>query len=190
MTRLSPAFLRTIALASLLATVGIAQAQSAGYLQLGLGRSDLNLDCEGTTSCDTTDSAFQLIGGWRFGSGVAAEAMYVNFGKATASVGAARAEGKATLLGVGGAFIGDFGNGFGGVARLGIGRASGKVTASGPGGSISDSDNATGVYAGLGLTYAFTKGVVGELGYLRARAKFDGDSGTVSAVTLGVRFDF
>jgi hypothetical protein len=41
-----------------------------------------------------------------------------------------------------------------------------------------------------GLTYPFSKSVASELSYLRSRAKFDGDSGNVSAVLLGLRVAF
>ena len=75
-------FLRSsLATAALLTLVAAAQAQASSYLLVGGGRSDFSLDCSGTSACDTSGSALQLVGGHRMASGWALEGLYVNFSK-------------------------------------------------------------------------------------------------------------
>lgn len=187
--------LRAVAGALLLVTVGMAQAQSTGYLLLGGGRSDFNADCSGTNSCDTSGSALQLIGGYRFAGGWAVEGLYANLGKTTATavvpgVGNASLEVKATALGAGGAYSADLGSGLGATVRVGLASVEMKGRAR-AGNAIGDiSDSKAELYAGLGLSYAFSKSIGTELGYLRTQGEIAGEKGAISAITLSVSFAF
>jgi OmpA-OmpF porin, OOP family len=183
-------FRRAVAGALLLAAAGMAQAQDTGYLMLGGGRSDFNVDCTGTSSCDTSGSAFQVVGGYRLGGGWAFEGLYANFGKTTATAGGIGVDIKATALGAGAAYIADLGSGFGATLRLGLASVEmkGNARVGGAGGSVSDSKAQ--LYAGLGLSYAFSKSISTELGYLSTRGEIVGEKGNISALTLSVNFAF
>jgi OmpA-OmpF porin, OOP family len=77
---------------ALLLPVAAAQAQDAGfYLGAGFGQSRFKDWCntEGTSitlaTCEDTDTAWKLLGGYRFNRYIAAEATYVEWGEVTAS---------------------------------------------------------------------------------------------------------
>lgn len=65
-----------------------AQAQDAGaYLGGALGQAKFTEWCGGgLASCKDTDTAWKLLGGYRFNRYLAAEVSYINWGEVTASV--------------------------------------------------------------------------------------------------------
>lgn len=83
---------RLFLLIALLLPVAAAHAQDSGfYLGAGLGQSKFKDWCNtGGTSitlatCEDTDTAWKLLGGYRFNRYVAAEASFVEWGEVTAS---------------------------------------------------------------------------------------------------------
>jgi OOP family OmpA-OmpF porin len=166
-------------------------AQAQAYLNLGAGLSRFDVDCSGTTHCDKSDQSLRLIGGFRIGaSGLAAEGVVFNLGKTSARVGSVDVDLKAQAVGGGVALHADLGNQWSTAVRLGL--ASVKFKATGRLGSVSysDSDNATGLYAGISGAYRFTPTTSLELAFESLRAKYQGDDGTIASITVGLGFRF
>jgi OmpA-OmpF porin, OOP family len=167
---------------------GAAQAQS--YVGIAAGTSKLDASCEGTSSCDTSGTGFRLYGGYGLGGGWAVELGYADLGTAKATADGIRIKLKGTALQLGGAYQVPLGSDWGLGLRLGVASVKGKISASAGGESGSDSDTTTQLYAGIGVTYAFSKSTQMELGFDTTRAEFAGEKATVNGVNLGVRFGF
>ncbi len=172
---------------------GIASAQ--GYLGLGVGQSRAKIDCTGADTCDKTDTAFRLYGGYQFNPYIAFEGSVYDQGKA-------RVTGSDPELGTIG---GDFkGQGFGGWAvmslpvdkasfhaKVGAVSARVKLDASVSSlGSASRSERHTRAAWGLGAGYEFAPGWVGRADYERLRLKFLDEKFNVDLFTLGAHYRF
>ena len=166
---------------------GIASAQ--GYVGFGVGQSRAKLDCAGTDTCDKTDTAFRLYGGYQFNPNLALEAAYYDQGKARVTAS------DPELGTVGGDFKGQ-GFGLWGVlsapmqaasvyAKLGVVSARIKLDASSSTlGSASASERHTRGAWGLGASYEFASDWVARLDYERFRVRF------MDLVTLGAHYRF
>ena len=131
-----------------------ASAQSA-YGVVSIGSSKLNVDCTGATTCDSTDTGYKLLGGYKFSPNFAVEAGLFGFGKAKASdtVGNT-AEITNTAFGGGIAFHQDLAPDWNFVARVGVASVKTKISGTVIGlGSASDSYSNIASYAGLGIGY-------------------------------------
>ncbi len=73
--------MKKIAVAGLL-TALMAGASAQVYVGGTVGVSQLELDCEGATTCDDTGSGSKIYGGYKITPNVSIEAGYINFGKA------------------------------------------------------------------------------------------------------------
>jgi OmpA-OmpF porin, OOP family len=138
--------------AALTAVCGVAAAQ--GYAGALIGMSKLNTDCVPTVSCDDTDTAFKLYGGYNVSDNVSAELAYTNYGKVTLTGAGGSGEVKYHGISVGAAMRFPLTTDFTGVGRLGLAFLKGKASASGVGGSASATASSTELYAGLGFEYA------------------------------------
>ncbi|KQV91819.1 MULTISPECIES: outer membrane beta-barrel protein [unclassified Roseateles] len=182
---------QTIVLAALLAaTAAHAESQAHGYIGTAGGVSHANLDCTGSTSCDTSDTGAKLVGGYNFGNGFSLEAGYIAFGKFKAADATMSVAIKPTALMLGAAFALPLSTDWGMNVRLGVAQV--KTQASATLGTLSgsDSESKAKVYAGLGLTYAITQSVKLELGVDSTQAQFAGEKGTLRLVSLGAIFAF
>lgn len=182
-------FARKLFVLSALAVAGSAfAADTPGiYLQAAGGSSKYDTDCTGTTKCDNTGSALKLVGGYRLGNGIAAEVVSYNFGKAQYTATGINLELKATAVGAGVAVYSEFSPNWMFSARLGVASVKMKGTVPNVG---STSDSSTNAYAGLGVGYRFTPMVSLEAGWDTTRGKVAGESGTISALTLGLGISF
>jgi OOP family OmpA-OmpF porin len=178
-----------LAALAVVAFSGAASAQVYGTASVGASR--FSLDCSGATSCDKNDTAFKVMGGYKFMPNLAAEIGYFDFGKAKASLGPLSGAVKLNGYGIGAAYLVDFGSNWNGVARLGVGRMKTKVSATGFG---SDSDTNTTVYGGLGVGYRLTPAFSIDGAWDISRAKSDkngvNESGNVNALSVGVTYLF
>lgn len=167
-----------------------AAKDSGGYLLLGGGRSSWDIDCSGTTACDKSGNAFQLIGGYKFGGGWAAEGIVADFGKTSARDNIGSVSLKARTIGAGVALAGNFSPDFGGTLRLGIGsvRTSGTARVGAATGSVSESK--ANLYAGIAVHYNFGSNAYAELGYLTTKGELEGDSGNLGNFTVSIGFRF
>jgi len=162
-----------------------ASAQPYGVVSVGASR--LNADCAGTTTCDNTDTAFKLLGGYKFSPNLAAEIGYFGFGKAKASVGATAVEIENTAFGGGAAFHFDLAPQWNAVARLGVAQVKTKITALG-------SDNNTALYGGLGVGYKLARNVSLDGAWDFSNSKFNknglDESGSLNVFSVGLTFAF
>ena len=152
-------------LASAMALVGPAFAQDAGFYVGGsLGQSQVDLDCEGTTSCDDKDTSWKIFAGYQVNRNFAVEIGYSNFGAATAStppigfIPAANVKIESTaweLLAIGLLPVADRFSVYG---KLGLYLADTDVRVDFPPlGSATDSDDNTDLTFGIGVRYDFTR---------------------------------
>lgn len=188
-------------------------AQAQGYVGAAAGWTKLNVDCSGTTACDTTSTGGKLYGGFKFASQLAVEATYFDWGKATAEADLSSLAGlsgrkvalavsgpvgglelRTTGVGVGMAYFMPFANTWTGVARLGVAQNKGKLTGTLGGGSETVSTRSTQPYVGLGIGYNFSSNltVTGEADFSRVKYGAEGETQTdrVQMYTLGLRFSF
>jgi OmpA-OmpF porin, OOP family len=128
---------------------------SSAYIGGAFGKSDLDLSCEDTISCDNKDSAWRVFGGFQVSRHFSVELGYANLGEATFDFGAgdtASVEFSAWDLSAIGAFpigpVSIFG-------RLGLFRAS--VEAREPLFGIDEEDTDTGLTYGVGVQYDVNK---------------------------------
>jgi OmpA-OmpF porin, OOP family len=171
-----------------LALSGAAVAQPYGVVSVGGSRHDV--DCGGFASCDKSDTAFKLLGGYKFMPNFAVEGGYFNFGKSTASDPGVSAEVKVDGFGIGGAFHQDLAPDWNFVARLGVASMKAKGTARSGAVSGTTSDRTAQLYGGLGVGYKLSKTLSLDAAIDASRAKLDGDKATVTALSVGLTFGF
>jgi OmpA-OmpF porin, OOP family len=180
-----------LAVAAFAALSGTAFAQQASqaYVGAGIGQGHVNTDCSGVPECKNNDTGYKLYGGYKFTPNIAAEVTYFDFGKSKASGGGASAELRGTGLGVGVAFLGDFAPQWSGVARLGVASNRMKLSTN-PNVGLDGSESSTNAYFGLGVGYEVTKGlkVTADLDF--SRGKFQGETGNLRLVTVGLNYGF
>jgi OOP family OmpA-OmpF porin len=177
------------------AALGLSTAASAqAYLGVGIGATHLNTDCSGTTTCDTNDTGFKVLGGYKFHPNFAMELNYLNFGKAKATGASGgltvSAEIKTVAIGGGVAMVGEIAPNWQGVARLGAASVKTDIAGSLSGFSAADNERSTQAYMGLGLGYTLTKGVSIDLSADFSRSHYGGDTANVRMVGLGATFTF
>lgn len=165
-------------------------AYAQAYVSGAAGVGHISLNC-GSVPCDETGTAFKVLSGYKFGSGVAGELGYIAFGKATASNSKISTEAKAGGLLIGAEFHAPLAHNFGLIGRLGIinMKLEGKYWLNGVG---ADADSETNIkpYVGFAVTYAFSQNVNVEASADFSRAEYGGDETSVRAFTAGLRFDF
>jgi OmpA-OmpF porin, OOP family len=182
---------QAIVLAALFAaTAAHADPQAHGYIGTAGGATHINLDCTGTTSCDTRDTGAKLFGGYNFGNGFSLEASYMAFGKFKGADGTMSAAIKPTAIALGTAFALPLSTDWGLNFRLGVARVKTQASANVGALSGSKSESKAKVYAGLGVTYAITQTVKLELGVDTTEAHFAGEKGTLRLMSLAASFAF
>ncbi|MGM9484511.1 outer membrane beta-barrel protein [Roseateles sp. NT4] len=163
---------------------------SAFYIGAAAGSTHLNVDCTGTTICDSSDNGRKLMGGYSFGNGFSLEGSYINFGKAHVGNAASSIRLKPSAFVLGGAYSLPLASDWGMVVRLGVAQV--KVRADlidGPQqGSASESE--TQLVAGVAVSYAVSNRIKLELGVDSTKAHFEGQTGNVRLISLGATFAF
>ncbi len=182
----------SIGLAALTLT---AAACAQGYGVVSIGSSKFSVDCAGATTCDKSDTAYKLLGGYKFNPNLAAEVGFFDFGKAKASDSSVSATIKVSAFGGGLAWHQDLAPDWNFVGRLGVAQVKTKVDATVTGvGSGSDSDTNVNAYYGLGIGYKLNKTMSLDLAWDATRGKYDknglNESGNVNAVSVGLTFGF
>jgi OOP family OmpA-OmpF porin len=166
----------------------------SGWLVGGsFGQSKFNVDCSGAT-CDNTDTAFRVFGGYNFNKHFGVELGYGDLGKMTVSSGPVSGEIKATvwdLLAVGTLPIADKFSLYG---KLGMYRAETKLSGSVAGlGSGSSKDNNTDLTYAIGGGYDFNKNLGVRLEwqrYSKVGSDDTGGSGDVDVYGVAVVYRF
>lgn len=174
-----------------LSPVAFAQA----YLGGSVGQSRADLDCTGADTCDKSDTAFKLYGGYMFSPNFGAEGVYFNQGKAKIT---------GTDPTAGNVSIEYKGDGFGlyvlGVVPFDkfsvfgkVGVVSAKITGDATSsvlGNASESERHTNAGWGIGAGYEFAKNLGARLEFERLRVEFQGTKNDVDLLTLGLVYRF
>lgn len=126
------------------------------YIGGGVGQSKADDFCDGISSCDDTDTAWKLFGGYRFTKYFAIEAGYVDFGEFTGEVFGVDV--KAEVTGFTAHMVGTLPlhDRFSLIARLGTIYSDVDVKASGGGISASGDDQSFAFAGGVGAEVNFT----------------------------------
>ena len=165
-------------------------AHAQGFAGIGVGQSRADIDCTGTLTCDRTDTAWKLYGGYMF---------HPNFGGQAEIYRQGRAKFSASL-GDGTTATGEFkGEGVGlyglAIARDGIwsvfgkaGVLSSRITGAARIQDLSASRRETHTHFGwgAGVGVDWTKNLGARLEYERLRGRLLGDSVDVDQVTAGL----
>lgn len=155
---------------AILTSVACAQ----GYVGIGGGRSHVDVDCSGTLSCDKTDTAWSVFGGYMANPNLGVEVAYLRQGRVRLT---AFDEGlgqvSATFKGQGyglyavAAYPMDAFSVFG---KLGLVSAKVKLDAEASNfGAAGTSERHTRLAWGLGAGYEFTKSLGGRMAFDRVR---------------------
>jgi OOP family OmpA-OmpF porin len=165
-------------------------AHAQGFAGIGVGQSRADIDCTGTLTCDRTDTAWKLYGGYMF---------HPNFGGQAEIYRQGRAKFSASL-GDGTTATGEFkGEGVGlyglAIARDGIwsvfgkaGVLSSRITGAARIQDLSASRRETHTHFGwgAGVGVDWTKNLGARLEYERLRGRLLGESVDVDQVTAGL----
>jgi OmpA-OmpF porin, OOP family len=185
-----------------LPSIGMAQSMSgpdsAWYIGGSVGQSKFDVDCSGAT-CDDTDTAFRVFGGYMFNKHFGVELGYADLGKLTitgalppfGTVSASLKVKAFDLVAVGVLPIGDKFSVYG---KLGMYRADSDLSASSTTGlSGSTSDNNTDITGAIGAGYNFTKnlGIRAEYQrYSKVGSDNSGGEGDIDVFSIGVVWHF
>ncbi|MFY9509979.1 MAG: outer membrane beta-barrel protein [Rubrivivax sp.] len=187
-----------IALAAGLLLAGAAQAQNlpGPFFGIGGGVSSYDMDCSGTSRCDSSGAALRVSGGWRSAINLGFEAVYTNFGQASATVfspgyGNVDVALKSYMLGAGAVYFLPLGQNVELAFRLGAAHVEAK-----PNGRIGStsvdlgSEKRLSAYVGFGAGFKIAPNLLAEINVDSTRFEAAGDEANVSAVTVGLRWRF
>ncbi len=176
------------ALACLALCAAMPAAFAQGYIGGSGGLSSWSVDCAGTTSCDNSGTGFKAFGGWMFNQNFGAEALYIDLGKAKATVplplfGNVNADIKGSGFGAAGVLAGRADAlGFG--MRLGFVSVDGKVTARSSTVSASTSKSSVQTLVGFFVGYEVAKNFDLRLDVDATRVKTGDSSDSEATVRL------
>ena len=188
-----------VALISLASGSAFAQTYVGG----NLGESHADHGCGSAaasgaiTSCDKTDFAWKLYGGYQLpGTPWAAELTYADLGKFKGSGTGVGADTKDSYWGIGGAYRPDFGSGWGGVARLGAAYGTSKTDYNLGTTLLGDhSKDGWHPYYGLSVNYEIAKNVKLEADWDNTRItsqvpSLASSTNVVNTYSIGASFGF
>jgi len=181
--------MKKIAVAGLL-TAMMATASAQVYVGGGIGQTHLNVDCASGVRCKDTDTGNKLYVGYKFSPTLALEGTYFNFGEATATGPGGRASLKTTAIALGLAGRAPISERISFVGRLGLAQ----VKADGSLDTVymvgADTENSAQAYFGLAVEVALIKNLKAFASADFSQTEFDGDSGAVRLLSVGLQYDF
>lgn len=178
-------FLLAIA-ALLVSTSSMAQI----YMGAAGGLTNQDVNCDGWSSCDKSDTGFKLYGGYRFTPIVSGEVTYTDFGKVGLSTPGFSGSYSGKALGLGAAFTVPLANKLYGVGRVGLANTEADYDSSNVVFYSSTSDSSIEPYFGLALNYALTPqlSLTGSFDY--THFDYPRGSGGATLFAIGVSFAF
>jgi OOP family OmpA-OmpF porin len=191
-----PRLLATSAVLLSLGLTSVAQAQSLGlpgYVGLSGGRTTTDIDCAGALTCDRTDTAWKLFGGYLLHPNFGVEVDYRDQGKATLSgtVGNVTQSGSFTTESLGLYALATAREGaLSGFAKLGLVATRARGTDSVAALATSGKETHTRPAVGLGMAWDFTERISARLEFERVRVKFGGAHRDVDLFSAGVQTRF
>jgi len=168
-------------------------AMAQGYATFAVGQSTHVDGCAGVPSswsCDESDTAFKLVGGYTFTDGLSLELGFLDFGKNKLSGFGVNASVQVSALTLGGAIKGNFTPDFAGHMRFGLASVKTEGKATSGFSSYSASETKAQPYFGFGLSYALSNALAVEAGADFSKAELEGSSNNVRAFTIGLRASF
>jgi OOP family OmpA-OmpF porin len=152
------------------------------------------MECgSGFTNCDSDDTGYKLYAGYKITPNIAVEAGYIDFGKATATLGGAKGELKNSAPFIVGLYRGAFTPSLSGVARLGVANVESELDLGAFG---SQSETKIQAIVGLGLEYAFTKQFKGTVDFDATSTNevekypVRATSGSIYMISIGAQYNF
>lgn len=160
----------------------------SGWLVGGqIGQSKIKLDCPAGVSCDDTDTAFRIFGGYNINKNFGVELGYADLGKVTVSALGISGDVKATAWDIMAVGTLPLGSNFDLYGKLGWYFADSKTSGSIGGGSESNNDL---TYA-FGGAYNFNKNLAVRLEWQQYKSVgSDSDNGDVDVIAVGVVYKF
>lgn len=185
-------------LGAALAVLGsVATAAGTGNLYAGgsFGITDADIDCEGTTSCDNSDTGFKIYGGYKLSKELSVEVGYFNFGKPRATVPVAGippvdADLETTAFTAGVAYRASIATDWNLILRGGLALVSTEASARVGSFSGNDSENTAKLYVGLGVGYAITPQLTVEGSWDFTQGEIEGESFRVDLLSIGLNYAF
>jgi len=178
---------------ALFSAAGIAQAQTTvaqpGYIGISGGQSRADLDCSNTTTCDRSDSAWKIFGGYMFHPNFGVQAEYLGQTKSpiAATVGGVPSSGEFRHEGLGLYGLATGGSGIWSVfGKAGVvsSRTQGAArVADLPGGASEDSGR---LAWGGGVGIKLGRNFEGRIEFERVRSRLLGQNVDVDFVTAGL----
>lgn len=198
MIRKAKAGLAVLSLASAMAFGGSALAQDMGfYAGAALGKTSVDLDCTGASTCDDSDTSWRVFGGYQFNRNFALELGYINLGEARVAgtvppFGTVSATFESTafdLVAVGSMPIADRFSIYG---KIGLYRADTDVDVAVGAGAGTESDTNADITFGIGVRYDFTRNLGVRAEWQRYSDVTAGEFGEsdLDVISVGVLFRF
>ncbi|WP_374676299.1 porin family protein [Ideonella sp.] len=181
---------KTASILALVATLFTTGAMAQGYVSADAGVSSVDLECDGAATCDDSGTTFRLTGGYGFYDNLSAELAYVDYGKAKAADPGVSLSMRVSGFQLGLAYRLPLADAWGLNFRAGIASLKTKADATFEGLSGSTSETNTQPYFGIGADFALSKTLKLQAGYEMTKAELEGEKTDLSALTVGLRFDF
>jgi OOP family OmpA-OmpF porin len=159
----------------------------SGWLVGGqIGQSKLKFDCPAGLSCDDTDTAFRIFGGYNFNKNFGVELGYADLGKATFSAAGVSGDAKATAWDVMAVGTLPLNPKFDLYGKLGWYFADTKMS-----GVLSDSKSNSDFTFAVGGAYNFNKNLSARLEWQQyTKVGSDSNNGDVDVIGVGVVYKF
>lgn len=175
---------------------GAAFAQVGPYVGASVGQSNYSIDCSG--SCDKTDIAWKIFGGYMFTPYIGAEVDYGWYGTANinTNVGSTNVVGSLKSNGFSGFLVGQYPiDNWRLFGKVGFARLTNDVSARTTSGapvpsSITNNDASFEFAWGLGATWMADKNIGIRAEYEARGLQWEGTSKTIGLWSIGVQYHF
>lgn len=186
---------RIIITSSLLAACTLMSAHAAAQSYFGgsVGRAKWNLDCVGTTRCQTSAASVKLLGGYEISPNFAVEGSYIYLNEVNANISDIQVRFNGRGFDIAGIAKTSPVNNFSGFAKLGLAFMKGEIEADSYIGSGSDRNYSSQPLFGFGVMYDIDKNMKVRAEIDRRNVKVSGFVNTTYGVTnfsLGLQSSF
>lgn len=177
-----------VASAMMIAAPAVAQDQGF-YAGLHIGQVKSDVDCAGASTCDDSDTAWRILGGYQFNKHLAAELGYTDGGEVSLAGSGFSASIKTKLWEVVAVGSWPFTPNFSAYGKLGMYRADTDLSGTGV---SSESESNTDLTYGLGVRWDFTKNLGVRAEYQIYKDVGGGNIGEsdVDVISVGVIWKF
>ena len=181
--------MKKIAVAGLL-TAMMSAASAQVYVGGGVGQTHLNVECPSNVTCEATDTGGKLYIGYKLNPSLALEGTYINFGEATARGPGGRVSLKTTAIGLGLAGRAPMSDRFSLVGRIGLAQVKAQGTLDTVYSIGGEDYNSAQAYFGIAAEFALTQKLRAVASADFSQTEYDGDSGAVRLLSVGLQYEF